>query len=94
MFLHQIFNDSFFHADLHPGNIRIDVSDKDKPKIILFDCGIVGCLNRDDKVYLAENMLAFFNGDYYKVAINHINSGWVDKSSNVLELESCNTICL
>ncbi len=51
------------------------------------DCGIVGTLNSEDKRYLAENFLAFFNRDYRRVAELHVDSGWVPADTNVDEFE-------
>ncbi len=86
-FFTQVFRDSFFHADMHPGNIFVDVSNPADPTWIGIDCGIVGTLNRDDKRYLAENFLAFFNRDYRKVAELHVDSGWVPPDTNIDEFE-------
>ena len=87
VFFTQVFRDSFFHADMHPGNIFVDVSNPADPTWIGIDCGIVGTLNRDDKRYLAENFLAFFNRDYRKVAELHVDSGWVPPDTNIDEFE-------
>ena len=64
VFFTQVFRDSFFHADMHPGNIFVSYEHPENPLWIGIDCGIVGTLNREDKRYLAENFLAFFNRDY------------------------------
>jgi len=84
IFYTQVFNYGFFHADMHPGNILCD----DMGRYIGLDFGIVGCLAEEDKRYLAMNLLAFFNRDYKKVAITHIESGWAPKNTSVEELES------
>lgn len=94
IFYSQVFNDCFFHADMHPGNMFIDATDPADPKYISIDFGIVGTLNRDDQRYLAGNFLAFFNRDYKKVAELHIESGWVPADTRVDELESAiRTVC-
>ena len=56
VFFTQVFRDSFFHADMHPGNIFVSRDNPQNPKYIGIDCGIVGTLNREDKRYLAENI--------------------------------------
>lgn len=84
IFYTQVFNYGFFHADMHPGNILCD----DLGRYIGLDFGIVGCLAEEDKRYLAMNLLAFFNRDYKKVAITHIESGWAPKNTSIEELES------
>ncbi len=87
VFFTQVFRDSFFHADMHPGNVFVKPEHPDNPTWIGLDCGIVGTLNSDDKRYLAENFLAFFNRDYRRVAELHVDSGWVPADTNVDEFE-------
>ena len=88
IFFSQVFRDSFFHADMHPGNVFVDLTDPNVPKYIGIDCGIVGSLSREDQSYLAQNLLAFFNRDYYRVAELHVESGWVPASTRVNEFEA------
>ena len=87
VFFTQVFRDSFFHADMHPGNVFVNPENPDNPQWIGLDCGIVGTLNGEDKRYLAENLLAFFNRDYRKVAELHVDSGWVPRDTNVDDFE-------
>lgn len=84
IFFTQVFRHSFFHADMHPGNIFV----ADDGQYIAVDFGIMGTLNETDQRYLAENFLAFFNRDYRRVAELHVNSGWVDKNTRIDEFES------
>ena len=94
VFFTQVFRDSFFHADMHPGNIFVSRETPHNPKYIGIDCGIVGTLNAEDKRYLAENFVAFFNRDYKKVAQLHVDSGWVPAHTKVEEFESAiRTVC-
>lgn len=86
-FFTQVFRDSFFHADMHPGNVFVSHETPEDPKWIGIDCGIVGTLNREDKRYLAENLLAFFHRDYRKVAELHVDSGWVPAHVDVNDFE-------
>jgi ubiquinone biosynthesis protein len=88
IFFTQVFKHNFFHADMHPGNIFVDIVDPQHPKYIAVDFGIVGTLSTVDKRYLAENFLAFFQRDYHKVAILHVESGWVPAGTRVDEFES------
>lgn len=88
IFFSQVFRDSFFHADMHPGNVFVDASNPDNPTYIGIDCGIVGSLSREDQSYLAQNLLAFFNRDYYRVAELHVESGWVPADTRVNEFEA------
>jgi ubiquinone biosynthesis protein len=85
VFFTQVFRDSFFHADMHPGNVFVNPQHPENPQWIGLDCGIVGTLNSEDKRYLAENLLGFFNRDYRKVAQLHVDSGWVPADTNIDE---------
>ena len=94
VFFTQVFRDSFFHADMHPGNIFVSYEHPHDPLYIGIDCGIVGSLNKADKRYLAENFIAFFNRDYRKVAELHVDSGWVPANTNVEDFEfAIRTVC-
>ncbi|MGD8795275.1 MAG: ubiquinone biosynthesis regulatory protein kinase UbiB [Thiohalophilus sp.] len=90
IFFTQVFRDSFFHADMHPGNIFV-ASDG---QYLAVDFGIMGTLNPSDQRYLAENFHAFFNRDYRRVAELHIDSGWIDPDTRIDEFESAiRTVC-
>ena len=94
LFFAQVFRDSFFHADMHPGNIFVSKEHPENPKYIGIDYGIVGTLNKEDKRYLAENFIAFFNRDYRKVAQLHVDSGWVPADTNIDDFEmGIRTVC-
>ena len=94
IFYTQVFRDCFFHADMHPGNIFVNVDDPKNPGYISVDFGIIGTLSREDQNYLAQNFLAFFNRDYRQVAELHIQSGWVPQSTRADEFESAiRTVC-
>jgi len=84
VFFTQVFRDNFFHADMHPGNIFVEPSGR----YIAVDFGIVGSLTTDDQRYLAENLLAFFNRDYRRVAELHVESEWVPHGTRVDEFET------
>lgn len=94
IFFTQVFRDCFFHADMHPGNIFVSYKNPKDPQYICIDFGIMGTLNDSDKRYLAENLLAFFNRDYRRVAQLHVESGWVARDTRVEEFESAiRTVC-
>ncbi|MBI4756787.1 MAG: ubiquinone biosynthesis regulatory protein kinase UbiB [Betaproteobacteria bacterium] len=84
IFFTQVFRDGFFHADMHPGNIFVAPDGQ----YIALDFGIMGTLTDEDKNYLAQNFLAFFQRDYKRVAQAHIDAGWVPKDTRVDEFES------
>lgn len=94
IFFTQVFRDSFFHADMHPGNIFVATDNPEEPQYIAIDCGIVGSLTQADKNYLARILLAFFKRDYRQVAALHIESGWVPEDTPVSEFEtSIRSVC-
>jgi ubiquinone biosynthesis protein len=88
IFFTQVFRHNFFHADMHPGNIFVQVDDPAKPRYAAVDFGIVGTLSPTDQQYLAGNFLAFFDRDYHRIAKLHIDSGWVPAGTRIDELES------
>lgn len=87
LFFTQVFRDNFFHADMHPGNIFVSREHPENPYYIGLDCGIMGTLTEEDKRYLAENFLAFFNRDYHRITQLYIESGWVSEDTDVTAFE-------
>ncbi len=94
IFFTQVFRDSFFHADMHPGNIFVATRQPWNPQYIAIDCGIIGSLTPEDQDYLARNLIAFFKRDYRRVAQLHIDSGWVPAETKVNDFEAAiRTVC-
>src|SRR5210317_1797050 len=94
IFFTQVFRHNFFHADMHPGNIFVILTDPERPKYAAVDFGIVGTLSPEDQRYLAENFLAFFDRNYHRIAKLHIDSGWVPAGTRVDQLEAAvRTVC-
>ncbi|NKB77435.1 MAG: ubiquinone biosynthesis regulatory protein kinase UbiB [Gammaproteobacteria bacterium] len=90
IFFTQAFQHGFFHADMHPGNIFVAPNGQYRA----VDFGIMGTLSTSDKRYLAENLLAFFNRDYHRVADAHIRAGWVPPQTNTEDFEGAiRTVC-
>lgn len=88
IFFTQVFRHNFFHADMHPGNIFVQIDNPERPRYAAVDFGIVGTLSPTDQHYLAENFLAFFDRDYHKIAKLHLDSGWVPAETRIDQLES------
>lgn len=82
-FFKQAFEDNFFHADMHAGNIFVS----DEGKWIAIDFGIMGTLNEQDKQYLGQMLLGFFNRDYATIVQAHLRAGWVPADTNAAEFE-------
>jgi ubiquinone biosynthesis protein len=94
IFFTQVLRHNFFHADMHPGNIFVQLDDPGYPKYCAIDFGIMGTLTARDQHYLAENFLAFFERDWRRVAQLHVDSGWVPADTRVDELETAvRTVC-
>jgi ubiquinone biosynthesis protein len=94
IFFTQVFRHNFFHADMHPGNIFVLIDEPRRPRYAAVDFGIVGTLDPRDQHYLAENFLAVFDRDYRRVAMLHVESGWVPPDTRVDEMESAvRTVC-
>ena len=90
IFFTQAFRDGFFHADMHPGNIFVGPEGQYRA----VDFGIMGTLGEEDKNYLAQNFLGFFNRDYHAVAVAHLRAGWVPPTTRVDEFEAAiRTVC-
>jgi len=84
IFFTQVFRDGFFHADMHPGNIFVAPDGR----YCGVDFGIMGTLSDVDKRYLATNFMAFFHRDYHRVAVAHLDAGWVPADTRVDEFEA------
>jgi len=84
VFFKQAFEDNFFHADMHPGNIFVS----DQGRWIAVDFGIMGTLTEEDKSYLAEMLLGFFNRDYRAIVDAHVRAKWVPEGTREAEFES------
>ena len=88
IFFTQVLRDGFFHADMHPGNIFVAIDEVHRGKYIALDFGIVATLSDCDKHYLAQNLLAFFQRDYRRVAAGHIEAGWAPPETRVDDFEA------
>ena len=69
----QVFRDGFFHADLHPGNLFVDKNGD----IVAVDFGIMGRLDLNSRIYIAEILRGFITEDYRHVAEVHFTAGYV-----------------
>jgi ubiquinone biosynthesis protein len=88
IFFTQVFKHSFFHADMHPGNVFVSRQHKEEPQYIALDCAIIGSLSKADQQYLARNLLAIFKQDYRRVAELHVECGWVPADTPIHAFEA------
>jgi ubiquinone biosynthesis protein len=81
-------------AQLAENGVRIFFTQVFRHNFFHADFGIVGTLDPRDQNYLAENFLAVFDRDYRRVALLHVESGWVPPDTRVDEMESAvRTVC-
>jgi len=78
-FLRHTLRDGFFHADMHPGNLFVDVAGQ----IVAVDMGIAGRLGKKERRFLAEILYGFITRDYLRVAEVHFEAGYVPSHHNV-----------
>lgn len=78
MFFRQAFEEGIFHADLHSGNVLVNK----KQQIVLLDFGIVGTLDMNSRVYIAEILNGFIKKDYDYVAKVHFEAGYIPKDQS------------
>ena len=93
-FFTQVFVHNFFHADMHPGNILVDINDPTNPRYIALDCAIIGSLTPADQAFLARNLVAFFNRDFATVAELFWTNGWIPADQDPAEFAAViETVC-
>ncbi|MBC7985302.1 MAG: 2-polyprenylphenol 6-hydroxylase [Sphingomonadaceae bacterium] len=80
-FLRQAISEGFFHADLHQGNL-FALPDG---RIAAIDFGIMGRIDRQARVWLAEILYGLIVGDYRRVAEIHFEAQYVPAHHNVAE---------
>ena len=61
---------------------------QDQGRWIAVDFGIMGTLSNEDKSYLAEMLLGFFNRDYRAIAEAHLRAEWIPAGTKIEEFES------
>lgn len=70
-YLKQFFEDGFFHADPHMGNILIS----NDGKILILDCGMVGYLHRELKENFAQVFVGIITRDFERLVDAYIKLG-------------------
>ncbi|MDG2061682.1 MAG: AarF/UbiB family protein [SAR86 cluster bacterium] len=87
IFLKQVFVDNFFHADMHPGNIFVNVDNPDEPSYIAVDYAIIGSLTEEELFQIGKILLALFNRNFSEIAEIMIEASWVNSDTRKVELE-------
>lgn len=78
-FLRQAISEGFFHADMHQGNLFV----KADGTIVAIDFGIMGRINRQARLWLAEILYGLTTGNYRRVAEIHFDAQYVPAHHNV-----------
>ena len=76
VYLKQLLTDGFFHADPHPGNLRI----MEDGRLAFFDFGMVGHVSRELQIKLVNTLLSLINRNYEEVVNNFIDMGLLDEN--------------
>jgi len=80
-FLRQAVVDGYFHADLHQGNL-FALTDG---RVAAIDFGIMGRINRQARLWLAEILYGLITGNYDRVAEIHFEAQYVPSHHDVAE---------
>lgn len=80
-FLRQAIAEGFFHADLHQGNLFVTPDGR----IAAIDFGIMGRVNRQARLWLAEILHGLITGNYRRVAEIHFDAQYVPPHHNIDE---------
>jgi predicted unusual protein kinase regulating ubiquinone biosynthesis (AarF/ABC1/UbiB family) len=81
-YLKQLLEDGFFHADPHPGNMRI----MPDGRIGIFDFGMVGRLSPELKQHLVNAFIHVIQQDYSALIDDFIGMGFLSHSVNKASL--------
>jgi ubiquinone biosynthesis protein len=83
-FLRQAVVDGYFHADLHQGNL-FALPDG---RIAAIDFGIMGRIDRQARLWLAEILYGLITGNYDRVAEIHFEAQYVPPHHSVAEFST------
>ena len=88
IFLKQVFDDNFFHADMHPGNIFASKETPGSPSYYAVDYAICGSITESNQILLAQMISCLTERDFYSLAQLFIFAEWVDEKTKTEDLES------
>ncbi|EIZ77439.1 ubiquinone biosynthesis protein [Novosphingobium sp. Rr 2-17] len=83
-FLTQAISCGFFHADMHQGNLFVE-GGGGNTTIVAIDFGIMGRINRQARLWLAEILYGLTTGNYRRVAEIHFEAQYVPSYHTVEE---------
>jgi predicted unusual protein kinase regulating ubiquinone biosynthesis (AarF/ABC1/UbiB family) len=87
-YFYQFFEEGFFHADPHPGNIFVQKGTPESGPIIAFvDFGMVGTLTKSIKKALKDLFLGFLMGDSHGLVNALKRLGFIGEGANMAAIE-------
>ena len=88
IFLKQVFEDNFFHADMHPGNIFAAKKNQENPYYFAVDYAICGSITESNQILIAQMISCLVERDFFSLAQLFIYAEWVAEDTKTEELES------
>ncbi|MBA2392020.1 MAG: AarF/ABC1/UbiB kinase family protein [Ktedonobacteraceae bacterium] len=87
-YFHQFFDEGFFHADPHPGNIFVKKGSlPDNPIITFIDFGMVGTVSKSMKRSLKDIFLGFLLRDSHTIVQALVRLGFIGEGANLITIE-------
>jgi len=87
-YFYQFFQEGFFHADPHPGNIFVKKgSPPDGPIIAFVDFGMVGTLTKNMKKAIKDLFLSFVTRDSKDLVQALVKLGFIGDGANLQSIE-------
>lgn len=92
IFFTQLLRHNFFHADMHPGNVFVEIPQDavaplpKTPRYIALDVAIVGQLSREDQLTIARLALALVQRDFAEIIRIAHRAGWLPPGANLNQL--------
>jgi predicted unusual protein kinase regulating ubiquinone biosynthesis (AarF/ABC1/UbiB family) len=87
-YFHQFFDEGFFHADPHPGNIFVKKGSlPDNPIITFIDFGMVSSVSKAMKRSLKDIFLGFLLRDSRTIVHALVSLGFIGEGANLVTIE-------
>lgn len=87
-YFYQFFEEGFFHADPHPGNIFVQKGPPGEGPVIVFvDFGMVGSLTKNMKKALKDLFLGFLSRDSHGLVNALQRLGFIGEGANMAAIE-------
>lgn len=92
IFFTQLLRHNFFHADMHPGNVFVELPQGNTdtalktPRYIALDVAIVGQLSEADQLTIARLALALVQRNFAEIIRIAHRAGWLPPGANLNQL--------